>query len=126
MSDLWSRKYQEYRHRCAYCGKHLFTDFDTFMGSTLDHIVPKRAEPPLSEAEFESEDNRALACATCNVLKGGWDPREGDMSRSKEQLIDRAREIIFQRRSKKVKQFLNYLEHPEKVSSRDAANREIT
>ena len=109
MSDIWSRKYQEYRGRCAYCGKHLFTDLDTYMGSTLDHIIPQ------STGEPESDANKALACATCNTLKGHFDPREGDSSKSKEQLISRARDYIFQRRAAKVADFFDYLDSHEKV-----------
>jgi hypothetical protein len=109
MSDIFSRKYQEFRYRCAYCGRDLFSDVDTFMGSTLDHIVPQCSGEP------ESDTNKALSCAVCNTLKGGFDPREGDLTRHKEQLISRAREYIFKRRSEKVVEFFKYLEGHEKV-----------
>ena len=56
MSDIWSRKYQEYGGRCAYCGKHLFMELDTYMGSTLDHIIPQKAGEPESDADWQDRN----------------------------------------------------------------------
>ena len=109
MADIYSRKYQEYGGRCAYCGKNLFTDLDTYMGSVLDHIIP------LTAGEPDTDANLALSCATCNTLKGGFDPRQGAAEVPKHQLIGVARDYVFKRRSEKVKEFFDYLNRNERA-----------
>ena len=106
MADLWDRKYQEFRGRCAYCGRDLFTDLDSYMASTHDHLIPK------SKNGLDTEENLVLACAVCNTLKADFDPSSG--SSSKEERIKRAREHIAKRRGEKMEEFWRYLKRYEK------------
>ena len=112
MADIWDQKYQDFNKRCAYCGKHVLADVDAFMGGVLDHIIPSAAHGP------DIDENKALACATCNNLKGTYNPVQPlPEDNSKEALMDRARSEIFQKRADKVRQFIRYLKANEKVAT---------
>jgi 5-methylcytosine-specific restriction endonuclease McrA len=116
MAVDWDRLFREYDGRCAYCGKDLLTDLDTYMGSVADHIVPRTADGS------DDQPNRALSCAACNIFKGHFNPQQGDSTKTKEQLIERARTLIFERRSNKINQFMGYLKEFRKVKPIDEAN----
>jgi len=77
---------------CAYCGKDMLTDADTFFyGNNIDHLVP------LSRGGSEEVENRVLACRACNFLKRDFDPRlPGPADRA--ELIKRARAEIDRKR----------------------------
>ncbi|MFA6173607.1 MAG: HNH endonuclease signature motif containing protein [Kiritimatiellales bacterium] len=104
MADIWDRKYQEFKARCVYCGKDLFIDMDAYMGATLDHLIPSKANGE------DKEDNLVLACSVCNNLKHDFDPRQkGGVNPSRDELIELARTEIFERRAKKTTEFFSDL-----------------
>jgi CRISPR/Cas system Type II protein with McrA/HNH and RuvC-like nuclease domain len=116
MAVDWHRLYKDYDGRCAYCGRDLLTDLDTYMGGAADHIVPKKWGGP------DAQPNLALSCAAGNNFKGQFNPQEGDSTKTKEQLIERARTRIFEERSNKVNEFMGYLKEFRKVKPMDEAN----
>jgi hypothetical protein len=77
---------------CEYCGTCLLTTSDVyFRGGHLDHIVPHGGD---------NVQNLALACAACNFLKRGSDPKEKAPSQAiRAVLIDAAKGIINARRA---------------------------
>jgi hypothetical protein len=92
----WSRQTLEVWRKagfhCEYCGVCLLASSDVyFRGGHLDHIVPDGGDVV---------ENLALACAACNFLKRGSDPKEKAPSQAtREVLIDVAKAIINARRT---------------------------
>jgi 5-methylcytosine-specific restriction endonuclease McrA len=60
------------RGRCEYCGRDLLMDRFGYAVAELDHILPSS-----KHAVADMDKNLALACRTCNGVKGNWSPLEG-------------------------------------------------
>ncbi len=81
-------------HRCEYCGLDFLESVHNYRLFEVDHIVPK------GEPWTEAEENKAVACRVCNSwLKHAYDPREGEVGLSREELIFRARRHISAKRA---------------------------
>ena len=72
--------------RCAYCGRDLLSDLDTFLSLVRDHLVPKSAGGP------DGAENRVACCATCDRLQA--DAMVVD--------VDQARALVARQRSYKA------------------------
>lgn len=85
--EVWCRA----GFRCEYCPENLLKSSDAyFRGGHIDHIVPGGGD---------HLDNLALACAPCNYLKRGTDPRVGGSGiPTRDALISAAKRIIEDRR----------------------------
>ena len=76
-------------HRCVYCCRDLLHDFDAFMLTHMDHLMPGAINEP---------ENIVTACYVCNLLKSDFCP-EGS---TKKERIASARLCIMERRVKKI------------------------
>lgn len=69
-------------HMCAYCGgagdKTVGPDGERWH---KDHVIP------ISRGGSDAMNNLALACATCNVSKGGKLPEEFDVDEERDELM---------------------------------------
>ncbi|MDF1762997.1 MAG: HNH endonuclease [Oleibacter sp.] len=80
-------------HKCEYCGLDFFASVSSYKSFQIDHIVPvsKGGDP-------DSNDNKAVACKTCNVdLKSRWNPKDRCNSDDRNQLIEAVRSYIKER-----------------------------
>ena len=78
---------------CEYCGKDLQRSSDDFYhGYNIDHVMPA------SRGGRSNHENYALACRACNLIKRDFISAHDQMNASREELIERAREHIQQRR----------------------------
>ena len=98
------------RFACEYCDRDLLASIENYDTWQLDHIIPS------SQHGSDEIANKALACKTCNFMKG-WFVPDGD---SRESRITNARRYIAERRVSKTAE----LERIRKIAgyeSRDAA-----
>ena len=56
--------------RCQYCGRDLLESVNAYDSWNTEHVVPtsKKGDP--------GPENWALACKTCNFIKGNWLPED--------------------------------------------------
>lgn len=60
---------------CQYCKEDLLVCRPGYSSIAVDHLLPKSVYPEFAD----DERNWLLACASCNGMKGGFDPlREGE------------------------------------------------
>ncbi len=81
-------------HKCEYCGLDFFDSVANYKSFQVDHIVPtsKGGDP-------DSNDNKAVACKTCNVdLKSRWNPKDICDSNNRDDLILAVKKYIEERR----------------------------
>lgn len=80
-------------HKCEYCGLDFFASVENYKSFQIDHIVP------LSKGGTDTNDNKAIACRTCNVdLKSRWNPAEHCGSLDRQTLVAVVREYIAMRK----------------------------
>lgn len=58
------------RGKCEYCGADLLSSLEAFWSSEWEHIIPQAMG-----GEDDYEKNIALACHTCNQIKGSLLPQ---------------------------------------------------
>lgn len=61
--------------RCAYCGRDLLENVDTFVTFARDHVLPK------SRGGSDGTANRVAACAACDTLKASARTRDVEQAR---------------------------------------------
>ena len=85
------------RFRCEYCDKDLLRSVDDYEWNwEREHVVPTSPGGP------DLVDNWALACRTCNQLKGDWDPRpDAADAQNREALVASARAYVQGRRAQR-------------------------
>jgi hypothetical protein len=76
----------------------------------MDHILPKSAFPDL-EDDFE---NHVLCCASCNTMKGTWNPLKEN---------EDARQMILQYQAELILRIRNWLDP--KISARTKQWHEV-
>ncbi len=94
MVDIaWRAKF-----RCEYCDKDLLRSVDDYEWNwEREHVVPT------SRGGSDLLQNWALACRTCNQIKGAWDPREdAGGSDDRDQLVAAARAHVQARRAERM------------------------
>jgi HNH endonuclease len=75
--------------QCEYCDKNLLRTLDAYKEWQIDHIVPRFL------GGGDSDANLAVACRTCNFIKGRWfDPRKSAASLDRGGLIEATRQYI--------------------------------
>jgi len=77
---------------CEYCGKNLLQSVDSYDSWQIDHIVPDGSRDP---------ENLALSCKTCNFAKRHTTISELSNYSSRNEKIEQARQIVWERRTKK-------------------------
>ena len=79
-------------HKCEYCGLDFFASVANYKSFQVDHIIPT------SKGGSDDNDNRAVACKTCNVdLKSRWNPATVCDSTDRDTLIEVVRDYIRKR-----------------------------
>ena len=106
MTTYFSEAFKQSQHRCAYCGKDLLADFESFMLSEEDHLVPK------SKNGADVQENIVIACAVCNRLKGNFTPAEGFDPSKRGHYIKQCRAFIMSKKADKMADFMGWLELP--------------
>ncbi|MFQ5868856.1 MAG: HNH endonuclease [Candidatus Zixiibacteriota bacterium] len=107
MSEFFSKVFQRDKRRCVYCGRDLMLDFDTFMLSQEDHLIPKSKGGP-----HESE-NIVTSCMVCNLLKGNYVPSQEYEKEKRQEYIATIRHYVMERRAEKMADFISWT-HPTK------------
>ena len=93
--------------RCVYCGCDLTQSRDAaYYGSCKEHLLPKSKYPDLASSEW----NKALACSSCNRLKGRWDPNEPDPVYNGEALNGEEVKILIDRAKRRIREQRERLE----------------
>ncbi len=109
MSKFFSKALQEFDGHCAYCGKYLLADFDTFMTAQEDHLVPSSKDGP------DDKNNIVIACSVCNMLKSNKIPDKITLKpENREEYIHEIRKIIMQGRVEKMKDYFSWFSKSEK------------
>jgi hypothetical protein len=87
-------------HKCEYCGLDFFASVTNYKSFQIDHIVP------ISKGGDEhSNDNKAVACKTCNVdLKSRWNPKDVCSSNDRDELVSVVRQYVKEREQKYLKE----------------------
>ena len=107
MGNLFSEVFERDNHRCVYCGRNLLVDFETFMITEEDHLVPKS-----SGGEHELY-NVVTSCAVCNRLKGTYVPKKIKLNKNnRDKYIADIRKYIMIKRSEHMADFTTWT-HPE-------------
>lgn len=61
------------KFKCEYCDKEMFDSVDNYKLWQVDHIIPLSSN--LSDFDYQSLDNKAIACRQCNVsFKSTYNP----------------------------------------------------
>lgn len=109
MSKHFSKLFNRDNCRCVYCGRDLLVDFESFMLTQEDHLIPSAR---LGPDDFE---NRVIACYVCNKLKGAFVPDVPLTSSNRTQYINSIRDYIMSRRSHYMSEFASWT-HAERGS----------
>ena len=76
-------------HKCEYCDLDFFASVTNYKSFQVDHIIP------VSKGGEDTNENKAVACKTCNVdLKSRWNPAESCSSTNRKDLINEVRKYI--------------------------------
>ena len=105
MTMHFAKVFERDNRRCVYCGRDLMIDFDTFMITEEDHLIP------LSKNGPDSDENIVTACSVCNRLKGNYMPDTEFSAEKKDQYIAKIREYIMDRKTIKMKDYYSWT-HP--------------
>lgn len=86
-------------YKCVFCDRDILDSFDSFAGSHLDHLKPRK-----TGGSCDDLLNRVTACAVCNNIKGAFDPSpDGPVTTETfEQAIAVARKYIHDKREGKL------------------------
>ncbi len=107
MTKYFSALFSRDKCRCVYCGRNLMVDFDTFMLTQEDHLVP------LAKQGEDALENLVIACYVCNKLKGEFKPNFALTQLNRIAYIDAVRDEIMKRRSKNMRDYASWT-HSEK------------
>lgn len=105
MGKLFSEVFERDRHRCVYCGRDLLVDFETFMMTEEDHLLPR------SKGGLDELDNVVTSCAVCNGLKANYVPEFQPDATNREKYIADIRAYVMERRAAKMAEFTTWT-HP--------------
>jgi len=86
-------------YRCVYCGRWMLSDFDTFMLTEEDHLLP------LDDGGDDDETNRVTSCRICNMLKGNYSPGKELFDSDRATFIQEVRAYIARRRAERMADF---------------------
>ncbi len=101
-TKFFAEVFERDNHRCVYCGRDLMVDFETFMITEEDHLVP------LSREGENAANNIVIACAVCNRLKSSFIPKIQLTEKSRVKYIDEIRHHVMNRRSEKMKDYASW------------------
>jgi len=107
MSKTFTEVFQRDNRRCVYCGRDLMTDFESFMLSQEDHLIPRRS------GGSDDLDNLVIACFVCNMLRGSFMPEIEFNKKTRTKYIDAIRDHIMNARSRNMRNFASWT-HEEK------------
>ena len=83
--------------RCEYCDRDMLSSVDAYDAWQEDHVIPQSRKGP------DQVDNKALACKTCNFMKGDWDPRsELPEGVERAEYVQAARRYVGNKRAQKL------------------------
>ena len=102
MSKHFSKLFARDNCRCVYCGRDLLVDFESFMLSQEDHLVPTARLGP------DDLENRVVACYVCNKLKGVFVPNIPLTPSNRTMYINAIRDYIMARRSHYMSEFASW------------------
>jgi 5-methylcytosine-specific restriction endonuclease McrA len=91
--------------RCEYCLRDLLASVDDYSAWEVDHIIPKsKAE---SQEAFNSFENKAIACRTCNTIKSDRILDDCPVGATREELVKAWRLWISDWRARKQMEIAN-------------------
>jgi hypothetical protein len=85
--------------RCEYCDKDMLGSVDAYHWNwEREHVVPT------THGGADVLENWALACRTCNQIKGAWDPRtDAGEDGSRDTLVAAARAFVQASRAERAR-----------------------
>lgn len=102
MTTHFSAVFERDNHSCVYCGRNLLVDFESFMLTQEDHLVPIKSK---GESTLE---NLVIACYVCNKLKGRFVPDFALTDSNGIKYLNAVRDEIMMRRSKNMRDFASW------------------
>ena len=102
MSQYFRKIFERDEHRCIYCSRWMLSDFDTFMLTEEDHLLPT------NDGGFDDESNRVTSCRVCNMLKGGFSPGRELYLSDRAAYIQQIRDYIGTRRAERLADFFSW------------------
>ncbi len=117
--------------RCVYCGLDGTREFVVWQQFTIDHLIPR------SRNGTNGDNNKVVACPSCNLMKGSYDPRgyepgaptfnEPPNDEERTRLLDEARKYIKRNQRDLEGDFRLMLgEIADRKAAGRAANQDIT
>ncbi|MFH0882873.1 MAG: HNH endonuclease signature motif containing protein [bacterium] len=106
MTTHFSSVFEHDKQRCVYCGRWMLADFDTFMLTEEDHLLPVR------HGGNDNDGNRVTACRVCNMLKHDYVPEGGAdlLQENKGKYLQLVRDHIALQRSKKLAEYFSWIQ----------------
>jgi len=92
---------------CTYCGENLLEFRQGYSSGVVDHLLPSVKYPELSD----DINNTVYCCSSCNQMKGKYNALENGedpcimLTKRREVLIDRIREHLRERISKRTYEY---------------------
>jgi hypothetical protein len=102
MTVYFETIFERDKHRCVYCGRWMLSDFDTFMLTEEDHLLPRNDEGA------DDETNRVTSCRICNMLKGDYSAGRELYFADRAAYIQKVRDFIGSRRAQKLADFFSW------------------
>jgi CRISPR/Cas system Type II protein with McrA/HNH and RuvC-like nuclease domain len=102
MSWTFAKVFERDHHRCVFCGRDLLVDFESWMLSQEDHLVPS------SKLGLDELENRVIACYVCNKLKAAYVPDFPLTETNRTKYINAIRDHIMSRRSYHMSEFATW------------------
>ena len=109
MTKYFSELFSRDKYRCVYCGRDLLVDFETFMLTQEDHLVPEATQGE------DTLDNLVIACYVCNKLKSNFRPDFSLTQSNRMAYINAVRDEIMKRRSKNMRFYASWTHSEENV-----------
>ncbi|MEP6670928.1 MAG: hypothetical protein ABJF10_17345 [Chthoniobacter sp.] len=108
----WVNVFENSDGKCVYCSRDLAASTDALAESTEEHLVP-RSVLEANGLLSDSEHNMAVCCAGCNGLKAGHVPAPAHPCwKNRKAYVKECARFVAECR---LKNFLKYKEHVEKV-----------